>query len=34
MTILVYPVVVFVTRTVMGVRRAAPGELDSLGGRA
>ena len=34
MTILSYPVVVFVTRTVMGVRRAAPGELDSLGGRA
>lgn len=34
MTILVYPAVVLVTRTVMGVRRAAPGELDSLGGRA
>jgi rod shape-determining protein MreD len=33
-TILVYPVVVFVTRSVMGVRRAAPGELDSLGGRS
>lgn len=34
MTILVYPAVVFVTRSLMGVRRAAPGELDSLGGRA
>ena len=33
MTILFYPAVVFVTRTLMGVRRAAPGELDSLGGR-
>ena len=33
-TILIYPAVVFVTRSVMGVRRAAPGELDSLGGRA
>lgn len=33
-TILVYPAVVFVTRSVMGVRRAAPGELDSLGGRS
>jgi rod shape-determining protein MreD len=33
-TVLIYPVVVFVTRSVMGVRRAAPGELDSLGGRA
>lgn len=33
-TILIYPVVVFITRSVMGVRRAAPGELDSLGGRA
>ncbi|MCX7567807.1 rod shape-determining protein MreD [Sulfitobacter sp. F26169L] len=32
-TILVYPVVVFVTRSVMGVRRAAPGELDTLGRR-
>lgn len=32
-TILVYPVVVFVSRSVMGVRRAAPGELDALGGR-
>lgn len=34
MTILVYPAVVFVTRSLMGVRRAAPGELDALGGRA
>ena len=33
-TILVYPAVVFITRSVMGVRRAAPGELDSLGGRS
>ena len=33
-TILIYPAVVFITRSVMGVRRAAPGELDSLGGRA
>ena len=33
-TVLIYPVVVFVTRSVMGVRRAAPGELDALGGRA
>ncbi|WP_298859770.1 rod shape-determining protein MreD [uncultured Sulfitobacter sp.] len=33
-TILVYPAVVFVTRSLMGVRRAAPGELDALGGRA
>ena len=32
-TILIYPVVVFITRSVMGVRRAAPGELDTLGGR-
>ncbi len=32
-TILVYPAVVFITRSVMGVRRAAPGELDTLGGR-
>lgn len=32
-TILVYPAVVFVTRSIMGVRRAAPGELDTLGGR-
>ncbi|MEP1766859.1 MAG: rod shape-determining protein MreD [Sulfitobacter sp.] len=33
-TVLVYPAVVLITRLVMGVRRAAPGELDSLGGRA
>lgn len=33
MTVLFYPVVVFITRMVMGVRRAAPGELDTLGGR-
>lgn len=33
-TILIYPVVVLITRSIMGVRRAAPGELDSLGGRA
>jgi rod shape-determining protein MreD len=33
-TILIYPVVVLITRSIMGVRRAAPGELDSFGGRA
>jgi len=33
-TILIYPVVALLTRTVMRVRRAAPGEIDSLGGRA
>jgi rod shape-determining protein MreD len=33
-TIVVYPAVVFVTRSVMGVRRARPGELDSLGRRS
>lgn len=33
-TILVYPVAVFFTHSIMGVRRAAPGELDALGGRA
>ena len=33
MTILFYPGTVFITRMVMGVRRAGPGELDSLGGR-
>lgn len=33
-TVLIYPAVVFITRSVMGVRRAAPGELDALGGRA
>lgn len=32
-TIAIYPVAVFITRSVMGVRRAAPGELDALGGR-
>jgi rod shape-determining protein MreD len=32
-TILFYPAVVFITRVVMGVRRAGPGELDSLGSR-
>lgn len=32
-TVLIYPAVVFITRSVMGVRRAAPGELDTLGGR-
>lgn len=34
MTVLIYPIVVLVTSTLMGVRRAAPGELDALGGRA
>ena len=33
-TVLIYPIVVLVTSTLMGVRRAAPGELDALGGRA
>ncbi len=33
-TVLTYPLVVFVTRILMGVRSAAPGELDALGGRA
>jgi rod shape-determining protein MreD len=33
-TVLIYPIVVLVTGTLMGVRRAAPGELDVLGGRA
>jgi rod shape-determining protein MreD len=33
-TVLIYPAVVFITRSVMGIRRAAPGELDALGGRA
>jgi rod shape-determining protein MreD len=34
MTVLIYPAVVFVTRSIMGIRRAAPGELDALGGRS
>lgn len=33
-TILMYPVAVFVTRSLMGVRRAAPGEFDTIRGRA
>lgn len=33
MTVMFYPIAVLVTRTVMRVRRAAPGELDVLGGR-
>ncbi len=33
-TVIVYPIVALITSTVMGVRRAAPGELDALGGRA
>lgn len=33
-TILIYPVAVFVTRSLMGVRRAAPGEFDTIRGRA
>ncbi|HDZ80367.1 MAG TPA: rod shape-determining protein MreD [Roseobacter sp.] len=32
-TALFYPVVVFVTHTLMGVRKSTPGDLDSLGGR-
>lgn len=34
MTILAYPVVVLVTQTLMGVRKAAPGDLDAAGPRA
>ncbi len=33
MTIATYPAVVLVTQTLMGVRQAAPGDLDTLGGR-
>ncbi len=33
MTILVYPAVVFVTHTLMGVRKAAPGDLDGASPR-
>lgn len=32
-TIIIYPAAVFVTRSVMGVRRGAPGELDTIGRR-
>jgi len=32
-TALFYPVVVFVTHTLMGVRKSTPGDLDRLGGR-
>lgn len=34
MTVLFYPVVVLITHSLMGVRKAAPGELDALGQRA
>ena len=34
MTILTYPAVVFVTHALMGVRKSAPGDLDSMGGRS
>jgi len=33
-TILTYPIAVLVTRSLMGVRRAAPGEFDTIRGRA
>ncbi|MFC6585379.1 hypothetical protein [Sulfitobacter aestuariivivens] len=33
MTVLVYPVIVGLTHWVMGVRKAAPGDLDALGQR-
>ncbi|QUJ76609.1 rod shape-determining protein MreD [Sulfitobacter albidus] len=33
-TIVIYPGVVAITHTVMGVRKSAPGELDALGQRA
>lgn len=32
-TLLAYPVVVFVSRALLGVRKIAPGELDALGNR-
>lgn len=34
MTVMFYPVVVLITHAIMGVRKAAPGELDALGQRA
>ncbi|UWR22084.1 rod shape-determining protein MreD [Sulfitobacter sp. S190] len=34
MTILFYPLIVVTTHALMGVRKAAPGELDALGQRA
>lgn len=34
MTVIFYPFAVFVTHALMGVRKAAPGELDALGHRA
>lgn len=34
MTVMFYPVVVLITHAFMGVRKAAPGELDALGQRA
>ncbi|WP_135504388.1 rod shape-determining protein MreD [Roseovarius aestuariivivens] len=33
MTLLVYPVVVILSQTLLGVRKLAPGDLDALGGR-
>ncbi|MCF7746739.1 rod shape-determining protein MreD [Sulfitobacter sp. M39] len=33
-TILTYPAVVFVTHALMGVRKSAPGDLDSMGNRS
>ena len=34
LTVAVYPLCVFLTRTVMGVRRPSTGDPDALGGRA
>lgn len=33
MTIICYPVIVFVTHVFMGVRKAIPGDIDAFGGR-
>ena len=34
LTAIIYPLVVFVSQTLFGVRKLAPGESDALGGRA
>ena len=33
MTLLIYPVVVMLSQTLLGVRKLAPGDIDALGGR-
>lgn len=33
MTVLFYPLFVFVTHAIMGVRKSVPGDLDTMGGR-